>query len=72
MNREAYRLANEIGAGLGADRDCLIDNLEDMDMKKYQTAVLDEIRKEKRRKGGKEGERKGEGEEMMERVRPTR
>ncbi len=50
MNREAYRLANEIGAELGADRDCLIDNLEDMDMKKYQTAVLDEIRKEKRRK----------------------
>lgn len=49
MNREAYELANEIGAKLGAEGDCLIDGLKETDMKKYETAVLAEIRKEKKK-----------------------
>lgn len=48
MNREAYRLANEIRTELEADRDCLIESLTDTDMKKYQTAISGEIKKEKR------------------------
>lgn len=45
MNREAYQLANEIRTELEAER----NGLTDMEMKKYQTAVLGEIRKEKRK-----------------------
>ena len=50
MNREAYRLANEIRTELEAEGDCLVESLGDMDMRKYETAVLGEIRKEKRAK----------------------
>lgn len=48
MNREAYRLANEIKTELEADRDCLIDSLTDTDMQKYHSRILGEIKKEKR------------------------
>lgn len=51
MNREAYRLANKIGAEEWADRDCLVESPEDMEMKRYEAAVLKEIRKEKRTSG---------------------
>lgn len=48
MNREAYRLANEIKTSPEADGDWLIEGLGDMDMKKYEKAVLGRIRKERR------------------------
>lgn len=53
MNKEAYRLANEIKPSPKADRDWLIEGLGDMDMKKYEKAVLGEIRKERRTARGK-------------------
>lgn len=48
MKKEAYRLANEIGAGQEPDAECLLDGAEDMDMEKYRTAVLKSIRREKK------------------------
>lgn len=47
MNREAYRLANELRTDSRADEAHLIDSLGDLDMKKYEKTVLGEIRKEK-------------------------
>lgn len=48
MNREAYRLANEIGAEFETDGACLKDSPEDMDMEKYRRLVLKSIRREKK------------------------
>lgn len=48
MEKEAYRLANEIGAGQELNAECLLDGAEDMDMEKYRTAVLGSIRREKK------------------------
>ncbi len=48
MKKEAYWLANEIGAGQEIDAECLMDGAEDMDMEKYRTAVLGSIRREKK------------------------
>lgn len=56
MNREAYRLANGIRTDLSEGRDRLMERPEDLDMKQYETNVLNEIRKEKkalRRRFGK-------------------
>ena len=53
MNKEAYRLANELKPSPKADRDWLIEGLGDMDMKKYEKAVLGEIQKERRTARGK-------------------
>ena len=47
MNREAYRLANELRTDSGADEAYLIDSLGDLDMKKYKNTVLREIKKDK-------------------------
>lgn len=55
MNREAYRLANEIHTDLSADGGRLIERPEDMDMNKemelrrYETTALNEIQKERKR-----------------------
>ncbi len=51
MNREAYRLANEIGTELEADGDCLRECLSDVEMKRYETRISEEIKKEKRMGG---------------------
>lgn len=48
MNREAYRLANEIGKELEADGDCLRECLSDVEMKRYESMISEEIKKEKR------------------------
>ncbi len=50
MNREAYKLANEIKTELGAPGDCLEACPSDVEMKRYQKNVLKEIRKEKQTK----------------------
>ena len=52
MNREAYKLANEIKTELGAPEDYLAECPSDVEMKRYQKNVLNEIRKEKRTKKG--------------------
>lgn len=49
MNREAYRLANEIRTDFQADGDRLMERPEDLDMKTYEANALQEIRKEKRK-----------------------
>ena len=49
MNREAYRLANEIRTDFQADGDWLMERPEDLDMKTYEANALQEIRKEKRK-----------------------
>ncbi len=48
MNREAYKLANKIRTDCRTDGDCLMECPEDMEMKRYETNVLKEIRKEKK------------------------
>ena len=40
MNREAYRLANEIGKELEADGDCLRECLSDVEMKRYESMMF--------------------------------
>ena len=47
MNREAYKLANEIKTELGASGDYLAECPSDVEMKRYENRVLNEIRKEK-------------------------
>ncbi len=49
MNREAYKLANEIRTTDWADGDCLMEGPEDMDMRRYEATVLNKIRQEKRK-----------------------
>lgn len=48
MSREAYELANKIKTELGADGECLTESPDDVEMKRYKTAVSEEIKKEKR------------------------
>ena len=50
MNREAYKLANEIKTELGASRDSLAECPSDVEMKRYKNSVLNEIRNEKKKK----------------------
>lgn len=47
MNREAYQLANEIKTELGTERDNLEWRPGDVEMKRYEKNVLEEIKKEK-------------------------
>ena len=49
MNREAYRLANEIRTEFLADGDRLMERPEDMEMemRRYETTALNEIRNER-------------------------
>ena len=47
MNREAYKLANEIKTELKAPGDYLSECPSDVEMKRYKNAVLSEIKKEK-------------------------
>lgn len=51
MNREAYRLANEIRTDFLADGDRLMECPEDMEMemRRYETTALNEIRNERKR-----------------------
>lgn len=53
MNREAYRLANEIRTDLPADGDWIMESPKErnQEMRRYETAVLKEIRNEKRKAG---------------------
>lgn len=55
MNREAYRLANEIRTDFLTEEDRLMEGPEDMDMKRYEANALREIRKERNpgKKAGK-------------------
>ena len=48
MNREAYRLANQIKTDFLADGDCLMEGLKKKEMGRYKAAILTEINKEKR------------------------
>ena len=48
MNREAYRLANQIKTDFLADGDCLMEGLKKKEMGRYKAAILTEIKKEKR------------------------
>ena len=48
MNREAYELANELQTELLKNGDCLMETLDEMEMRRYQQAVLKEIREEKK------------------------
>lgn len=50
MDREAYKLANEIKTELGAHGESLWECPGDMEMKRYKNTVLNEIKKEKRTK----------------------
>ena len=49
MNKEAYRLANEIQTDLLADGDCLMGSPreQEMEIKRYEMAVLNKIHQEK-------------------------
>ena len=49
MNKEAYRLANEIQTDLLADGDCLMGSPreQEMEIKRYEMAVLNKIQQEK-------------------------
>ncbi len=49
MSKEAYELANRIKTELRADGECLTEGPGDVEMKRYKTTVLDEIKKEKKR-----------------------
>lgn len=49
MDREAYRLANRIRTDIPENGDRLMECPEDVDMKRYETNALKEIRKEKTR-----------------------
>lgn len=48
MNREAYRLANQIKTDFLADGDCLMEGLKEKEMGQYKAKILTEIHKEKR------------------------
>jgi hypothetical protein len=50
MNREAYKLANEIKTEIGAPLDYLMECPSDVEMKRYENHILNKIRKEKRTK----------------------
>ena len=55
MNKEAYRLANEIRTDLQTDREALMEGPGDMEMRRYEATALNEIRKEKKRAGRRLG-----------------
>lgn len=47
MNREAYKLANEMNTELESHGDYLSECLSDVEMKRYKNTILGEIKKEK-------------------------
>lgn len=47
MNREAYKLANEIKTELGAYGEYLEEGLSDIEIKRYKNNILNEIKKKK-------------------------
>ena len=48
MNREAYRLANQIKTDFLADGDCLMEGLKKIEMGRYKAAIFTDIFKVKR------------------------
>lgn len=57
MNREGYQLANEIQTELFTDRDCLMEALDDLELRRYQKTVLEKIQKERKRERMRLGRR---------------